>query len=260
MPVPALLCARSIAVYYARVAVLRGVSLELAAGRVHLLLGPNGSGKSTLLKTIMGQIQPSGGSISWLGRDVGSYTPRELARLVAFLPQNPSTDPWHTVRQSIRLGRAPYWGLFGVSSQGDELAVRRAVSQMDLTDLMDRRVDQLSGGQRQRLFLARCLAQEPQALVLDEPTTFLDLRHQIDLLRQLQCLAREKAMAILLTSHEVNLALSFADEVTVLKDGAALGTSSPAQLLQNRTLEQAYEVPLEVVAGRDGRTHVVPVP
>src|SRR5436190_21818696 len=190
-----LLTASSITFAYGDAPVLRGVDVTLAAGEVVALLGPNGSGKSTLIRTLLGHLRASAGSIAWDGRPIERWRRRDLAKRVAYLPQAPTYDPQQTVADVLRLGRAAYWTAFGIESPRDATVVADVARTLGLTDFVDRPIDSLSGGQRQRVFVGRCLAQEPAALLLDEPSTFLDLRYQVELCQLLQNLARTKQLA-----------------------------------------------------------------
>src|SRR5437764_5257653 len=149
---------------------LSDISLSLEAGQILAILGPNGSGKSTLIKVLLGHLRAHG-TILWQGRPLHDWSRKKLARHIAYLPQSPTHDPAHTVRDHLRLGRAPYWKILGLESQHDIDVVQKTAKLLDLTDLLPRPIDNLSGGQRQRVFLARCLIQEPRALLLDEPNT-----------------------------------------------------------------------------------------
>lgn len=241
--------------------VLRGVSLALAAGEVVALLGPNGSGKSTLLRCLLGQLPlgrpPSaGGSVAWDGKPVADWRPRDLARRVAYLPQAPGWDATQSVRSALALGRAPYWGAFGVESARDAEVVAEAAAALDLTDLLDRRLDELSGGQRQRVLLGRCLAQEPAALLLDEPNTYLDLRHQVDLAKLLRRLAADRGIGVLMASHDLNLAGAHADRLVLLEAGAVAADGPVDAVLRPELLERVYGLPMERV-DRAGKPPVV---
>jgi iron complex transport system ATP-binding protein len=235
--------------------VLRGVSVTLAAVEVVALLGPNGSGKSTLLRVLLGHLRSSG-SVTWEGRIVGEWSVRALARRVAYLPQNPTADGEHRVVDVLRLGRAPYWGAFGLESPTDMRVVHEVAATLDLTDLLDRPMDELSGGQRQRVFVGRCLAQEPAALLLDEPTTFLDLRHQVELLQLLRRLARERSVGVMLASHDLNLAAAMSDRAVLLDDGRVAAEGTPAQVLREEVLSAVYGVPMRRLE-REGGVPVV---
>jgi iron complex transport system ATP-binding protein len=236
-------------------AVLRGVSVALSAGEIVGLLGPNGSGKSTLIRCLLGQL-PASGIVRWQGRDVKSWRRRDLARLVAYLPQSPAFEPQHTVADVLRLGRAPYWGAFGLESPLDVQVVAEVADKLKLSDLLTRRMDELSGGQRQRVFVGRCLVQEPKAMLLDEPNTFLDLRHQVELSQLLRTLAREQGIAVLLASHDLNLAGAFADRLILLNEGTVAAEGAPDAVFDPDLLARVYGVPMDRI-DREGHAPVV---
>ncbi len=185
--------------------ILRNVELSVGSGEVVALLGPNGSGKTTLLRTVLGHLRSSG-SVEWEGRGLSSWGHRELARRVAYLPQTPTFDAGQTVLDVLRLGRAAYWTAFGIESPRDAEVVESTAKLLELTELLGQPMDELSGGQRQRVLVGRCLVQEPAAMLLDEPSTFLDLRHQVELCDLLRRLSREKQIGVLMASHDLNLA------------------------------------------------------
>jgi iron complex transport system ATP-binding protein len=250
-----LLNVEEVSLAYADATVLSGVRLSLAAGQVIALLGPNGSGKSTLLKVLLGHLTGTG-NIRWQDRPLTDWRRRDLARLVAYLPQNPPWDADQTVADALRLGRAPYWGALGMESVEDEKIVRAAAASMNLSDLLHRRMDELSGGQRQRVLLGRCLAQEPKAMLLDEPDTFLDLKHQVELCRMLRELATKDGMGLLLASHDLNLAAMFADQVVILNQGKVAASGSPADVLRPEIIEPVYGVRMDRIE-RPGATAVL---
>jgi iron complex transport system ATP-binding protein len=228
--------------------VLQSVSVTLAAGEVVALLGPNGSGKSALLRVLLGHLHGNG-NILWEDKQAWEWTRRDFARRVAYLPQSPMFEPEQTVGHTLRLGRAPYWGVFGVETERDLAAVRSVAELLSLTELLDRRMDELSGGQRQRALIGRCLAQEPVALVLDEPTTFLDLKHQVELTRLLRRLAEEKRIGVLMASHDLNLAGAFADRLMLLHEGGVVADGPPAKVLDPVLLERVYGVAMRKLEG-----------
>ena len=236
--------------------VLRGVFLALAAGEVVALLGPNGSGKSTLLRCLLGQLPAAGGDVAWEDRPVRAWRPRDLARRVAYLPQAPAWEPTQPVRDALALGRAPYWGAFGIESPHDAVAVAAAARELDLSDVLDRRMAELSGGQRQRVLLGRCLVQDPRAMLLDEPNTFLDLRHQVEMARRLRRLAADRGIGVLMASHDLNLAGTFADRLVLLHDGAVAADGPVADVLRPELLERVYGVPMDRL-DRDRKPPVV---
>ena len=236
---------------------LRAVSVTLTRGEIVTLLGPNGSGKSTLIKVLLGHLQGDG-SINWEGRSLPQWSRRELARRVAYLPQSPLFDNQQTVREVLHLGRAPYWVAFGLESQHDLEVVEQIATSLALDELLTRRMDELSGGQRQRVFLARCLIQEPVALLLDEPSTFLDLKHQVELIRLLQHLARERGIAVLMASHDLNIAGASADRLVLLREGSIAAEGAPDHVLQPETLEGVYDLKMQRVERPGDLPIVVP--
>jgi iron complex transport system ATP-binding protein len=235
--------------------VLQAVRVSLAAGEVVALLGPNGSGKSTLIRCLLGQLACTG-DIAWDGKSIRSWRPRDLARFIAYLPQSPTWDSSQTVRAALAMGRAPYWGAFGIESALDESVVSSVAADLNLADLLDRRLDELSGGQRQRVLLGRCLVQQPKAMLLDEPNTFLDLRHQVELSRMLRKLATERGIGILMASHDLNLAGAFADRLVLLDRGQIAADGAVTDVLRPDLLEKAFDVPMERIE-RDGHAPVV---
>lgn len=225
--------------------VLADVSLSLAPGRIIVLLGPNGSGKSTLLKLLLGHLAPATGDVHWDDQPLRTLRPRDLARRIAYLPQSPAHAPGQTVAEVLRAGRTPYLGPLGLETDRDLDVVTRTADLLRLEDLLCRPMEELSGGQRQRVFLGRALVQEPRAFLLDEPSTFLDLRHQADLWRLLRSLAREKNLAILAASHDLNLSAAFADELLLLHEGRIVASGPPDRVLDAALLSQVYELPME---------------
>jgi iron complex transport system ATP-binding protein len=239
-----LLSASGVTFAYGNQPVVREVSLTLSPGEIVALIGPNGSGKSTLLRLLLGHLR-GGGSIAWDGRALRRWNRRELARRVAFLPQTPTHSADHRVIDVLRLGRAPYWSAFGIESALDAQVIDQVGHQLVLNDLLDRRIDELSGGQCQRVFIGRCLAQRPAAMLLDEPTTFLDLRHQVELLRLLRKLAKEQSIGILMASHDLNLAAAFADRMILLDDGGVAASGAPSDVMRDELISRVYGVTMD---------------
>lgn len=234
-----LLAAEHLQFSYGDRPVLRDVTLRLDSGEVVALLGPNGAGKSTLLRALLGHLRASG-TILWDGRDIRTWSRRELSRRVAYLPQSPTADPDQRVSDVLRTGRAPYWGAFGIESPRDIEVIHGVAQQLNLADLLPRPMAELSGGQRQRVFLARSLVQEPAALLLDEPNTFLDLRHQVELGRLLKQLSRDSGIAVLMASHDLNLAGALADRMILLDSGSVATEGTPDAVLAPELVSKVY--------------------
>lgn len=225
-----------------------GVSFESAGGKLTALAGPNGSGKSSIVKAVLRRADIPRGSVSIDGRDVRLMSYGELARKVAVVPQREDATFPLQVREYVALGRYPHLGLWRSPSRDDELAVSEALAQAGVDDLADRQTDALSGGEWQRVRIARALAQKAPVLVLDEPTTFLDVAHEMAIFELLSSLARS-GMAVLLVSHQLNLVARFADRIVVLDHGKIATSGSPGEVMRADRLESIYGWP--VVITRD---------
>ena len=222
-----------------------GVSLVAATGVVTAVVGPNGSGKSTLVRALLGLVPLAGGRITIDGRDVSALAPRERARLVAVVPQREEPAFPLTVREFVTLGRHAHVSPWRAAGAEDDAAVTRALDRADATLLAGRDVGELSGGEWQRVRIARALAQGTPALVLDEPTTFLDIGHEMAVFELLDALARE-GLAVLLVSHQLNLVARFATSLALLHDGRVAASGSPTTVMDGPTLERVYDWPLVV--------------
>ena len=240
--------------------VLRGVSLRLMPGEVLGLIGPNGAGKSTLVRLAAGFLRPGSGMVRLFGRPPTQWPPRELARRVALVPQGAYIPPTFTVWESVLLGRTPYLSFLGVPREADRAAARRALEWVGMTDRTDRLIGELSGGERQRVLLARALAQEPRCLLLDEPTTHLDIHHQVAVLTLIRRMAVECGMAVLVVLHDLNLAATFADRLALLVDGAIVALGDPRDVLRRERLTAVYGNAVAVFPRPDngGRPAVLP--
>lgn len=248
--------AKNLSAGYPGRAVLAGVSLAARPGRVLALLGPNGCGKSTLLRTMVGLLPPLGGEVLLDGRR--DYSPRQAARRVAYLPQS-RTAPSITVRRLVLHGRFPYLSYPRRYGREDYAAVDRALAAADALDLADRPLPELSGGQRQKAYLAMALAQETEAILMDEPTTFLDIRHQLEVLALVRRLA-EEGRGVVLALHDLCLALTAADDVAVLGEGRLLALGGPEAVYQSKVLERVMGVRLDRSEGPGGRRYFCQLP
>ena len=220
--------------------ILQDVSFSVSAGELFILIGPNGAGKTTLVRTLAGAVTPSSGSVEILGREIGAFGGRSLARALSVVPQHPPADSPFTVQETVLLGRAPRQGLFGLPSREDERVARECMELTDTWPLRGRRMDRLSGGERQRVAIARGLCQEPAIMLLDEPTASLDLAHQTRIMDLLERLRKERGLTVVMVSHDLNLAAMYGDRLLLLKEGSVLKSGRPAEVLDFTTLEQAY--------------------
>jgi iron complex transport system ATP-binding protein len=227
------------------VAAVGGVSFDAAPGRVTAVVGPNGSGKSTIVRALLGRMLPSGGTLQLEGQDITTLARRDVATRMAVVPQREEPVFPITVRDFIALGRYPHAGAFGTHSRADRAAIASAITRTEITAFLDRRTDELSGGEWQRVRVARALAQGGHVLVLDEPTTFLDIAHEMSVFELLDALARE-GQTVLLVSHQLNLVARFADHIVLLHHGRVATAGTPAEVMRGEVLERVYEWPLVV--------------
>jgi iron complex transport system ATP-binding protein len=252
--------ARDVTARYPRAArpALAGVSCGIAEGRLVAAVGPNGSGKTTLVRVLSGLLPLEGGSVVVTGRDVSAWPRQELARVVGVLPQREDILFPLRVDETVMLGRYAHLGPLAASGDADRLAVQGALERCDVLGLASRPVDALSGGEWQRVRLARALAQQPRALVLDEPTASLDVRHEMELFELFRRLV-DQGMAALVITHHLNLAARFADHILLLSDGALVAEGPPAQVLSREIVGRVFEWPVAVTPWSDGSPQIVPL-
>jgi iron complex transport system ATP-binding protein len=254
-----MLTAESISVSYNDRLVLKNVSLTLEPGQILGVIGPNGAGKSTLVRALGGILPLRSGQVSIQGRDVTKMSSQERARKMAFVPQAVQMPPAFTAWETVLLGRTPYLNWLGQMSAKDETIARAAMQRTHTLDLAGRSVGELSGGEQQRLLLARALAQSTPILFLDEPTSHLDLQFQLSLLDQVQSLARQDDLAVLVVLHDLNLVARYADRVALLVEGQLEAFGRPAEVLTPGLLSRAYHVPLQVLpVGAHGLPVILP--
>jgi len=211
------------------------------------LLGPNGSGKSTLLRAICGTVPVVKGTVSLCGHLAAALSPAGRARWISVVPQNATLPPAYSAWETVLLGRTPYINFLGQISPSDEDIARRALEKVDALPLADRFIGELSGGEQQRVLLARALAQSTPVLLLDEPTTHLDLQHQMGLLDLAHRLAREENLTVVIALHDLNLAARYADRIALLVDGQLKALGTARQVLRAEVIAEAYGWPVQVV-------------
>ena len=236
-----------LSVAYGARRVLRGVSLSVDSGQVLALIGPNGSGKSTLIRAVSGVVPIESGRVEVDGRSLDDLSSMERARYLAVVPQARNVPPAFSVYETILLGRTPYLGWLGRAGEHDHERVRFALERTQLSPLAERMVGELSGGEQQLVLLGRALAQDTPVLLLDEPTTHLDLQHQEQLIHLVRELAVGRNLAVLMVLHDLNLASLYADRVSLLVEGQIQATGTPSEVLTEATLARVYHVPVRVI-------------
>ncbi|MFP3712741.1 ABC transporter ATP-binding protein [Puerhibacterium sp. TATVAM-FAB25] len=250
MPGPATapsLRAAGVSIGYDGRRVIDGLDLELPAGRVTAIVGPNACGKSTLLRGLARLHPLESGRVLLGDRDVTDVPRKELARSVGVLPQSSVAPDGVRVAELVGRGRYPHQGWFGRHSSDDDAVVARAMTATGVADLADRPVAELSGGQRQRVWIAMVLAQETDVVLLDEPTTYLDVAHQVDLLDLLADLNAERGTTVVMVLHELNLAARYADHLVVMSAGAVVAQGAPQDVLTQEIVKRAFGLDATVV-------------
>jgi ABC-type cobalamin/Fe3+-siderophores transport system ATPase subunit len=231
--------------------VLRDVSLEVNSGEVVALIGPNGAGKSTLVRAASGVIPVDSGGIQCIDSshpiDLLSLPPMQRARWLAVVPQAASLPPAFTVWETVLMGRTPHLNFLGQVSGKDEAIARQSLQKVDALDLAERRVGELSGGEQQRVLLARALTQSTPILLLDEPTSNLDLHYQVSFMETVRALALQEHLAVLVALHDLNLAARYASRVALLVDGEIQANGTPRQVLTPELISMAYHLPVQVI-------------
>jgi iron complex transport system ATP-binding protein len=249
------LSVRGLEVRLGDVPVLKGVDLDVPAGRWVNVIGPNGAGKTTLLRALLGSVSYTG-TIACLGLDADDATAR--ARAIAYVPQAPVIPPGMLVADYVLLGRTPHRSIFRGESRRDRAVAAEVLHRLDLRGFADRELASLSGGERQRVVLARALAQESSVVLLDEPTTALDLGHQQDVLDLVEELRRERDLTVLATLHDLTLAGRYGDEIAVLADGRIVATGPPRAVLSESLIATHFHAHVRIIEDTDGPV-IVPV-
>lgn len=238
--------------------VLKHISFQIEAGEFVGIIGPNGAGKSTLLKLLDGILTPSEGSIFFRGKEIRHYSRREFAQIVGYVPQHFTVSFHFTARDIVTMGRFPHHGLGWREGAHDRQAIARAMELTECSELGERDFFTLSGGEQQRVILASALAQEPEILLLDEPTTALDVKHQLHFYQILQRLSREEGKTVLVVTHDIQLALRFCQRLLVLKNGQLIADGATNRVVNAELLSEVYEVPFRVQKLADGFPVVIP--
>ena len=256
---PILRC-ENVSFTYGAIEALSNVSLEVNTGEVFGLLGPNGSGKSTLVRLISGVARPLTGQVFLTGRALPTYEREALARQIAVVPQESRLELPFSVLEIVLMGRSPYLKRFGFEQAHDLTIAQQAMEYTGVSALANREIHELSGGERQRVILARALAQEPQLLLLDEPTAFLDIKHQVEVYDLLKRLSRQNGLTVIAILHDLNLAALYCDRLALLTAGKVFACGTPEQVLTYSTIKAVYDT--EVYIGLNditGKVHIFPL-
>jgi iron complex transport system ATP-binding protein len=227
--------------------VLRDVELTGTPERLTCLLGPNGSGKTTLLRCLLAQLSPERGEVLLDGVRVGRYAANDRAKLLAYVPQSPRTAFAFTAGELALMGRFAHTGTLGLAGEADLAVAREAMRMTGTLEFADRTLGELSGGEAQCVMIARALAQQPAVMLLDEPTSHLDIRNQLMIYRMMQRLSHDWKMAVICVSHDVNLAARFADELVLMRDGEIIAAGPPADVIREDLLKQTYDVQIDLI-------------
>lgn len=227
--------------------VIHELSLSVPSRKITALVGPNGSGKSTLLRGLARLMKPRGGAVYLDGQAIHHLPTKYVARQLAILPQRPEAPDGLSVRELVAFGRFPYQGLLGVASEEDDRQIESAMEITGTACHADRLLGELSGGQRQLVWIAMALAQDTELLLLDEPTTFLDMAHQLEVLQVLERLHRERQRTIVMVLHDINQAARYADHMVALVDGRIVASGPPEAILNPATLAEVFGIEAEVI-------------
>jgi iron complex transport system ATP-binding protein len=254
------LAAEQVTLAYDDHVVVRDLDLQLTEGSFTAIVGPNGCGKSTLLRALGRLMRPTGGQVLLDGRAIARTPTREVAKVLGLLPQSPIAPDGLSVADLVARGRHPHQSWLRQWSRDDEAVVAEALSWTDMAELADRPVDELSGGQRQRAWISMALAQGTDLLLLDEPTTYLDLSHQIDVLELVGRLHAERGRTVVVVLHDLNLAARYAQRLVAMKDGVLVSSGRPEEVLTEQLLADVFDLEARVLPDPvSGTPMVVPV-
>ncbi|MDD7928341.1 ABC transporter ATP-binding protein [Microbacterium thalli] len=254
------LLAEDLTVGYGDRTIIEGLSLRIPSGRITAIVGPNACGKSTLLRSMSRLLTPRAGHVLLDGAAVHRMPAKELARTLGLLPQSPTAPEGITVSDLVGRGRNPHHGIFSRWTTADDEAVAEALAATETLELADRAVDELSGGQRQRVWIAMALAQRTDLLLLDEPTTFLDVSHQIEVLDLLTDLNRNRGVTVVMVLHDLNLAARYADHLVAMREGSIVTAGPAEQVLTAETVEAVFGIRNEVITDpRSGKPLMLPL-
>lgn len=249
--------ARDVRLGYGDREIVAGLTVTVPPGKITVIVGPNACGKSTLLRAMARLLAPSAGAVLLNGRSIQEMPTKEVAAVLGILPQSPTAPEGITVSDLVGRGRYPHQGWFRRWGAEDDEAVAQALLSTDVLELADRPVDELSGGQRQRVWIAMALAQRTDILLLDEPTTYLDASHQLDVLDLLTDLNRERGVTMVAVLHDLNLACRYADHMIAMKDGRILAEGRPVDIVTEELVGEVFGMRCSVIADPASATPMV---
>ncbi|AKE42256.1 ABC-type cobalamin/Fe3+-siderophore transport system, ATPase component [Corynebacterium kutscheri] len=252
--------AHDVELAYGERTIASNLSVSITPGKITSIIGPNGCGKSTLLKALARLLKPTSGTVTLNGIALSEWNSKKLAHNLGLLPQTPLAPEGISVTDLVGRGRTPYQGMLGRWSSRDYDAVAHAINVTGISDLAERTIDELSGGQRQRVWIAMALAQETEVLLLDEPTTYLDVTHQLDVLDLLKDLNTTSATTIVMVLHDLNLAAHYSDELIAMREGKIICTGTPEEVVTEENVHEIFHLTSKVIADPvSGSPMVIPI-
>lgn len=237
----------SLIVGYNKKTVIDDLSFKISSGTFYGIIGPNGAGKSTLFRAASGVLKPWKGSVKLKGKDIYHISRRELASLVAAVPQFQETFFPFRVKEFVQMGRYPKRGRFGMFQNSDHQVIEEALMSMGLESLIDKRIDKLSGGELQRVHISQALAQEPEILMLDEPTSHLDIGHQTNVLNLIKKRCLSTGIPVLMIAHDLNLAAAYCDRLLLIENGRVFAEGTPSEVLTKNNIENVYKTSVKII-------------
>ena len=252
---------KDISLKYRDKSILLTVSFMVSAGEFFVIIGPNGAGKTSLLKVLSGLQKAQQGSVTVKDEDIATYTRRSLAQIMAIVPQQIEVGFPFTVAETVIMGRTPHLGILGMEGKNDFHIAEEAMEFTEVAHLADRKLFQLSGGELQRVIIARAICQQPEIILLDEPTTALDPAHQLKIMDLMERFRKQHNTTIIMVSHDLNLASMYGDRLLLLKEGRVVKTGNPQEVLNKSLLEESYGCKIYIDENPLGQvTRVTPIP
>ncbi|HGJ64787.1 TPA: ABC transporter ATP-binding protein, partial [bacterium] len=240
--------------------VLNGFNISVNHGEIIGIIGPNGSGKTTALKLLSKVLKPTYGTVKLMGKDISDMKQRDIAKIIAVVPQGEVTAFPFTTREIVLMGRSPHLGFWNMENENDLRIADNAMALTDTLELADRNIDELSGGERQRVIIARALSQEPKIMLLDEPTSFLDINHQVEIFDLIKRLNSERDLTVIIVSHDLNMASEYCNRLILMKNGKPYIDGNPKEVITESNMKDVYEVNAVISDNIiTGAPHIIPV-